>query len=171
MNKTRRFSIVTLALVMVLVAIIAIPASASVPDDSEISYFTKPCNATEFTGFAQSHIGANGGSAYARTYFSHNVNSHTASGTSYVSGEFWHYPSGSSASNYRTTTLRSTVSDDTADPEGASTGTMYATATVYDTTSMGVVFSIESTHTLTFVCNGQTNTQTISLVVGEPAMK
>jgi len=171
MNKTRRLSIVTLALVMMLVAIIALPASAYVPEDSDYAYFTQPCNASTFSSYAESAVYHNGDDAYAITYFSHDVDSHTASGTSYVSAKFWHYPSGSSASNYRTTTLSSTVSDDTTDPAGAYNGTMYAMARVNKTSSMGVVFSIESTHRLTLICNGQTNHQTFSLVVGEPAMK
>jgi len=172
MNKTRRLSIVTLALVMMLVAIIALPASAYVPEDRGYGTFSKPCSVSVFYGTASSLIEEGGeGSANASTYFSHGLGSHTSSGTAYVSGKFWHYPIGSSASNYRTTTLSSTVSDDTSDPDGASSGVMTATALVNRNSSMGVVFSIESTHRLILVCNGQTNTQTISLVVGEPAMK
>lgn len=167
MNKTRRLSIVTLALVMVLVAIIALPASAVISEDRDSDFtYTSPCNTDKYTAFAQSYLAMNGASAYARTTVSHSPESHNVTVTATVNATFWYYPNGSST--YQTTTRGSQASDQTTTSDNSNA---YARATVDDSTIPGTVFSVESSHNVTVVCNSTTNTQVKYLCVGEPAMK
>ena len=157
MKTLKRISLATLVLVMVLTTLLAIPASAV----QDIEYFSSPCGVSTFSGTAYSYMSSNGSSANAYTKFSHPDDYHTTSTTVYVNATFWWYPSGSSQSAYRTTSKNSTAS-----------GNFTAQASVNNTGISGVIFSVESTHTLTTVCNGIAKPQQFKwLCVGEPAMK
>ena len=157
MKNLKRISLATLVLVMVLSAVLAIPASAV----QDIEYFSSPCGVSTFSGTAYSYMSSDGSSANAYTQFSHPENYHSTATTVHVSAKFWWYPSGSSQANYRTTTRINTASGD-----------VTAKASVNSAEIPGLIFSVESTHTLTSVCNGITKPQqTKWLCVGEPAMK
>ena len=84
MKTLKRISLTTLVLVMVLTTLLAIPASAYVYEDSDINYFTKPCNTAVFVGYGYAEVEAGGSEASASTKFSHDDNLHSSSATAYT---------------------------------------------------------------------------------------
>ena len=142
---------------MVLVALLAIPASAS---GGITRYITKTCSCADstFTAAAESYVGTGATLSYALTELNHRASDSCTSGSVYVSAKFWHYPSASSSA-YNTTTLTNSA-------EGR-----YVSARVTETASIGEVFCIESNHRVTTVCSGETETYTRYICNGGPAMK
>jgi len=154
-KKTRRFSLSVLALVLVILALLAIPASASGYDYYS---FEQKCGCTgEFLAYCDSQVTSIANGSNARTVLNHYC-SGCSSAQVYVSAKFWHYPSPTSSA-YNATTLTNSA-----------TG-IRATAVVSETPSIGEVFCIESNHRITTVCNGTTYSYSDYNSNGEPAMK
>lgn len=154
-KKTRRFSLSVLALVLVILALLAIPASAS---GYERYSFTKKCGCTgDFLAYYDSQVTSIANGSYARTVLDHYCTG-CSSAQVYVSAMVWHYPSPTSSA-YNRTTLTDSASGIT------------VTAAVYETSSIGEVFCIESNHRISTVCNGTTYSYSAYNSNGEPAMK
>ena len=154
----KRLLTVSIVFALVLATLLAIPASADVSDAEN---FTDQCPTATLSGMGRSYLADYGDESYALTTFSQTPNTHTTSTTVYVGAKFWHYPVGSTPSAYRTTT-RSTTSS------GVSSGTARVTSSGIS----GIIFCVESAHTLSMTCNGRTYPQqTKWTCAGEPAMK
>ena len=156
MKTLKRISLTTLVLVMVLAAVLAIPASAL---GTYRGYFSQKCECDGvFYGHWENRATIGSSVSYAKTVLDHMDSPECTSGSVYASAKFWHYPS-SSSSAYNTTTVYS--SDQGKD----------ASCTANQTSSVGEIFCVESNHTATTVCNGTTYTYNKYYCNGSPAMK
>ena len=173
MKTIKRISLATLVLVMVLSALLAIPASAQIEptDDEDIElYTTSKCTCVYhedfYVQFASRLYAADGNRAYAATEVYHPrttctdiIASHTAT--------IWYYP------NY-TSSAYNTFTNYASDGfHQSSNGTRYSVAATNRTASgTQVLFCIETSHTLTTNCTpcGQ-KTYTGYTCAGEIALK
>lgn len=156
MKTTKRISVSLLVLVMVLSAVLAIPASAG----SERHYFTNQCSCGyTFSAYAQSTFsGATVG--YAQTSLDHAHSPVASDGKTTVSATIWHYPStNSSAYN-------------TAHVSASATGLgSVATCDRSQGYNVGTIFCIESNHYYEYICGGVKYSDSMYISNGEPAMK
>lgn len=164
MKTIKRISTATLVLIMILTAVLAIPASAVVSYDRDSDFFTDYCPDGSISAQGVSEVTTYGREGSAFTQFTHVAgNNHVTSATVYVGSKFWHYPADTSQANYRTTTKNNTQS--------GGSGTT-ASVSLSGGSISSVIFSVESTHTLQYTCYNQTYpVQTVWTCAGEPAMK
>lgn len=155
MKITKRISVSLLVLIMVLSAVLAIPASAGLVEEHH-EFGRCSCQNVDFEAIYASDIVTNGISR-AVTHLYHPSNQCDAA-TVYVSAKFWVYPT-SGSSTYRTVVR---------------TDTEYGTNVDASVNSYGIsgeVFCIESNHTITTRCNNTNYTYSKYISNGEPAMK
>ena len=170
MKITKRISVSLLVLVMVLSAVLAIPASAWVEpeDDTDTAYSSKTCSCSD-PGFAasyQSRTYADGDSVLVITSITHRT-AGCQSCEAYHSASIWYYPSSTSyAYNIRTVTGRATN-------QGDEVLEMFAVAASGpQATGTQVFFCVEARHQVKTTCTASgIVTYSGSTQAGEPALK
>ena len=161
-KKTRRFSLSVLALVLVIVALLAIPASADIADES-LKYSSQSCGCVadpEFEASFGAYTYDTGEVGFIVTAMSHE-SSNCSLCTTYNSATAWYYPNvTSNAYN----TKHATASDYAAHLSVA-TNRINATGEQF-------IFCIEGNHTARTTCTGTgETTYTKYTCAGEPGLR
>ena len=171
MKNLKRISLATLVLVVVLSAVLAIPASAQIEPVYDYDYdVTKQnkctCDQGDFEVLFTSQTSSYGNTISTSTKLTHSQNACTSIFTSHTSTT-WYYPN-STSSAYNT--LTNYASDGL---HQSSNGTKYSHAsTNREATGTQILFCVETSHTATTTCTpcGQ-KTYTGYTCAGEPALK
>ena len=161
-KKTRRFSLSVLALVFVILALLAIPASADIADES-LKFSSQSCGCVadpEFEASFGAYTYDTGEVGFIVTELDHE-SSNCSLCTTYNSATAWYYPNVTSNAYY---TKHATESD-YAEHLSVATNRIDATGEQF-------IFCIEGNHTARTTCTGTgETTYTKYTCAGEPGLR